>query len=93
MVWEQIPLWQRLLLYGFILIALFIYVKTSQLKVLGKPLIPLRWRILLALFFPLIFIVGLAFGALLIAAVLTIVFFLFLWLFYKVKIQRKRKLL
>jgi len=48
--------WLNVLLYIFILISLFIYVKLSSIKINGVSLIKLHWRILLAIFFPVIFL-------------------------------------
>ncbi len=64
------PLWQKVLGYVFILLGLFIYVKTSKLRVAGRQLIPLRWRIAVSLFFPLIFALAIVFGALIIGFLL-----------------------
>lgn len=57
------PLWQKIAAYAFLLIGLLIFVKTSRLRILGRPVIPLKWRIGLALFFPVIFALGILFGA------------------------------
>ena len=54
MVWEALVLWQKLVLYGLILGALFVYVRMSQVKVGSRPLIPLQYRIALAVLFPVI---------------------------------------
>jgi hypothetical protein len=57
------PLWQKIAAYSFMLIGLFIFVKTGKARILGKPIIPMKWRIAFALFFPLIFVLGIVFGA------------------------------
>lgn len=77
--------WTKILFYIFILIALFIYVKLSQLQISGIK-IKLIYRILLALFFPLILILFLFLSSILIAIVLTILFIVLIWiLFIKLK--------
>tara|TARA_Y100000310_G_scaffold167429_1_gene167174 strand:- start:101 stop:430 length:330 start_codon:yes stop_codon:yes gene_type:complete len=54
---------QKILAYTFLLVGLYIFVKTGKLRILGRPVIPMKWRITLALFFPVLFAVGLVFGA------------------------------
>jgi hypothetical protein len=61
---STMPLWQKLTAYAFLLIGLFIFVKTGKLRVMGRPLIPMRYRVALALFFPVIFLIAIFFGAL-----------------------------
>jgi len=65
------PLWQKLTAYAFLLIGLFIFVKTSKLKILGRPVIPLKYRISLALFFPILFVLGIVFGAVIFGILIT----------------------
>jgi len=60
----SMPVWQKVLAYAFLLIGMFIFVKTGKLRIFNYPVIPLGWRIALALFFPVIFILGIFFGAL-----------------------------
>lgn len=79
----EIQLWQRLILYAFILIALFIYVKLTQLEVNGIKLIKLRYRILISSFFPLIFIILFSIGSIILALALTVIFILFLLSLFK----------
>ena len=59
----SMPLWQKILGYAFLLTGLFIYVQTSKIMITDRPVIPLKWRIALALLFPLIFAIGILFGA------------------------------
>ena len=66
------PLWQKVLGYTFLLLGLAIYVQTGKLKVMGRALIPNKWRIILALFFPVIFAIGIVFGAVIFGALIVI---------------------
>ncbi len=68
----SMPLWQKILGYVFLLIGLFIYVQTGKIKILGRPIIPTKWRVALALFFPLIFVVGILFGAVIFGALIVL---------------------
>lgn len=68
----SMPLWQKILGYTFLLIGLFIYVQTSKLKIMDRPIIPTKWRIALALFFPLIFVIGILFGAVIFGALIVL---------------------
>lgn len=91
MVWEQLDLWKKILLYGFVLIALFVYAKLSNLKVRNVPLVPLHYRIFLALFFPFILVLFFFFGAALLTFVLLIAFIIYiLSLLQKRRIRIKR---
>jgi hypothetical protein len=93
MVWGDVVLWQKIALYGFILLGLFIYVKVTRLSIRGVPLIRLPYRIGIALLFPLLFVLMFVFGAFLLALVLVIllvVFLLSLFGFGKIKIKRIR---
>jgi len=74
----ELSLWQRLLLYAFILIALFIFVKVSQIKINGLPLVKLRYRILLALFFPILFVIFFLLGSFIIAIILLVLLIILL---------------
>jgi hypothetical protein len=66
------PLWQKILGYTFLLLGLAIYVQTGKLKVMGRAIIPNKWRIILALFFPVIFAIGIVFGAVIFGALIVI---------------------
>lgn len=83
-----LPLWQQILIYACILTSLFIYVKTSQLTLFDRPLIPLKYRILLSVFFPAIIAMALVFSAFIIAFIIAIVFVVSLFaLIQKIKIK------
>lgn len=77
--------WQEILLYIVIVIDLYIFVKLSQIKIAGRSVIKLHWRIFIAVLFPLIFVVAVIFGAFLIALVLTVIFILFLFSLFRRK--------
>jgi hypothetical protein len=59
----NMSLGQKIAAYAFLLAGLFIFVKTGKLRIMGRPVIPMKWRITLALFFPIIFGLGIVFGA------------------------------
>ncbi|MDD5651469.1 MAG: hypothetical protein PHF86_13825 [Candidatus Nanoarchaeia archaeon] len=82
--------WTKIIFYIFILIALFIYVKLSQLQFNGVK-IKLVYRILLALFFPVIFLLFLLIGSILIGIILTILFIIGLWILI-IKLKHKSKI-
>lgn len=69
MVLEEVivtmPLWQKLAAYAYLLIGLFIFVKTSKLQLGGYPIIALKWRVALAVLFPVILVLGAAAGIIL----------------------------
>ncbi len=60
---SAMPLWQKISAYAYLLIGFFIFAKTSNMKVMGYPVIKLKWRIILAVFFPVIFVLGILLGA------------------------------
>jgi len=62
---SAMPLWQKIIVYAYLLLGLFIFVKTSNLKFMDHPIISLKWRIILAVFFPVILGLGVIFGVLL----------------------------
>lgn len=78
MLWDQLPLWQKIALYTLLLIALFVYVKATKLSINGRPLISTKYRVMLALFFPLLLLLAIFLGALILALILVILFILFL---------------
>ena len=57
------PLLQKITAYAFLLVGLLIFVQTGKIRIFGKSLIPMKWRIGLALLFPVIFVLGILFGA------------------------------
>tara|TARA_Y100000310_G_scaffold342637_1_gene446713 strand:+ start:15119 stop:15442 length:324 start_codon:yes stop_codon:yes gene_type:complete len=67
------PMWQKLAAYAFLLAGLFIFVKTGCLKIMSRPVIPIGWRIALAIFFPVILLLGLTFGAFVLGLVICVV--------------------
>ncbi len=73
----ELSLWQEIILYVIMLIDLFIFIKLSQVKIRGRSLVKLHWRILIALIFPLLFVLVLMFGAILLALALVLLFILF----------------
>ncbi len=91
MVWEALGLWEKIALYGFVLIALLVYVLLSRLRFFGRTLIPLPYRICIALLFPLLFVIFLFAGAVLLGLLLTLlVIVLLLVMFGKRKIKIRR---
>ncbi len=83
----EIQFWQKIILYILLLISLFIFVKTSQIRINNTPLISLKYRVLLALFFPIILIIGLLLGSVIIAIVVSILFISFLLSFFSKKLR------
>ena len=69
-----LELWQKVVLYLLFLLSIFVFVQTSKLRINNMPLIKLKYRILLALFFPvilgLVFIIGSVFIGLIAAIIL-----------------------
>jgi hypothetical protein len=74
-----LELWQEILLWVIIFIDIFIFVKLSQLKIGRFPLIKLYWRVLIAILFPLIFVVAFMFIGVILAVALTVLFLIFLY--------------
>ena len=72
--WDNLQLWQQLLIYGFILLAFYIYTKLSRISIGRYPLIPKRYRIIIALLFPFIFALMFFFGTILLSLLLAIIF-------------------
>lgn len=91
MVWEALGAWEKIALYGFILLALFIYVLLSRLRFFGRTLVPVPYRIAIALLFPLLFVVFLLAGVFLLGILLILVVILLLLVLFgkrKIKIRR-----
>ena len=63
-----------------VLIAIYIFVKISELEFNGQKILRLKYRILMALFFPVVLLIGLLLSSFLIAIVLLIGFIVFLYL-------------
>lgn len=86
--------WLKILFYIFVLIALFIYVKLSNIEINGVKLIKLKYRILLALFFPVLFVLFLLLSSVIIGIILTIIFIvLILILISRFKNKGKKRLI
>ncbi len=82
----MLTIFERIVLYILILIAIYIFVKTSELKIRGIPVLKLKYRLLLALFFPLVLVIGLLLSSFFIAIILVIFFIIFLYIkFFKSK--------
>ena len=64
--------WYKVVLYTLVLVSIYIFVKTSKWKRQNRPLIPLAYRIFLALFFPLIFVLAILIGSIVLAVALVI---------------------
>ena len=75
--------WQKIVLYALLLVAIYIFVKSSQIKINNRPLIKLKHRIMLKLFFPLILLIAFFIGSILLGIVLLILFIGFMISFLK----------
>ena len=81
-------MWQKIGLFGLLLLVLFIYVQLSKIRINGRLLIPLKYRILTAVFFPVLFGVLFLVGAVLLAIVLAAVLvFAVLTMIHKRKVK------
>jgi len=83
--------WLRIVFYIFVFIALFIYVKVSQIRINGRSMIKLKYRILLALFFPLLFVLFLLIGSIIVGIALTVLFILGIWILLSRLGYKRRK--
>ena len=73
---------KEIIFIGFLAIALIMYFKLSNIKILGTKLLSLRYRILLALTFPLIVVVFLFLGFIFAIILLLILILIFIfWVF------------
>ena len=84
----ELTLIERIFIYIFILIAIYIFVKTSKLEIFGKKIIKLKYRILLAVFFPLIILITIILSSFIAAIILTIIVLFLIYSFL-----RKKKLI
>ncbi len=75
----QLELWQKIALYIALLTSLYIYVKTSRLTINGVPFLRLKYRIILAIFFPLVFLGALLIGSAILALALVTISLLALY--------------
>ena len=85
----MITIFQRIVLYMIILIAIYIFVKTSQFEINGRRILGLKYRILMAFFFPLILLIGILLSSFIIALILALglIIFLYFKFFRKGKIK------
>lgn len=93
MVWESLTPWQKIIAYGFIVIALFLYAVLSRIRINGRSLIPTAYRLFLAVLFPFAFVLLFVFGTILLGltAMIIVIFLLFTLLGRKrIKIKRIR---
>jgi hypothetical protein len=81
----MLGLTQKIIIYILLLIAIYIFVKTSKIEILGKKLIKLRYLVILAIFFPVVLLLALILSSFLAAAVLIVVFLFFFYSFLKKK--------
>lgn len=76
----------EIIFYLSLLIALFIFVKASEIKVNGKRLLSLKTRIIIALIFPLLILLFVLIGAvILVIVVITLTILFFFYLLNKIK--------
>ncbi len=79
-------MWVEIIFYVFILVALFIFVKVGEMEVNGKKVVSLKYRILIALIFPLLIVLFLFIGAfILFILAIVIVTFIVFYLFNRFK--------
>ena len=84
----EITLFQKVLIYTFVLIALFIFVTLSKIQLFGIKIIKLPYRVLISILFPLIFLILILIGAFIIAIILlALIIILIFSLFGKRKIK------
>jgi len=84
----MLSLTQKIIIYILLLIAIYIFVKTSEIEIFGKKLIKLKYRVVLAVFFPIFLLLALILSTFLAAAILLIIFLFFVFSFL-----RKKKLI
>ena len=84
----ELLLWHKIALYILLLGAIFVLVKTSQLKTHGRTVIPLKYRIMLATFFPLIIALAFVLGTIILAIAFVAISILIIYsLFSKKKVR------
>lgn len=79
--------WVKILIYALILAIIYIFVKLTNFNIFGKRILSLKWRVVIALLFPVILIIGLVFGAIIFGIILVI----FLLFYLNSLFGRKRK--
>ena len=62
----ELAVWQKIVLYLLLLLSLYFFVKTSQIKINNKPVLKLKYRIIIAVFFPAIFTLAFIVGSIII---------------------------
>lgn len=83
--------WMQILFFIFLFIAFLIYTKLSQIQIRGKKLIPLKYRLLIALAFPVLLVFFFFAGVFVIGLILTILFiFLLFFLLRRRRVYFKR---
>ena len=79
----MLTIFERIVLYIIILIAIYIFVKTSELKFNGIKILRLKYRILLALFFPLVIVIGVILSSFITAIIISIIAIIMLFSFFR----------
>lgn len=64
--------WQHVVLYFLLFLALFVYLQLSKMRVAGRPLIGFKYRVVIALFFPFVLVIGFILSYFILAMVLTL---------------------
>lgn len=81
-------MWVQVVFYLALLIAFFIFMKLSDFEINGRKIISLKYRILIALIFPILIILFILFGIfilLLVIFVLVVLGIIFLLNMFKIK--------
>ncbi len=73
MVWETLSMGQKIGLYVFIVLAFFIFAVLSRLRFFGRTVLSLPYRILIAVLFPVIFVLLFVIGAFLVGFVFLLI--------------------
>ncbi len=87
----ELAAWQKIALYVLLLITIFIFVKTSQIKINNRPLIKLKYRIALAAFFPIIFVGAIIISSIIIGVIIALAALIMLSSYSIRKMKRLRK--
>jgi len=85
----NLELWQEIVIYIFLIISAYIFAKMSRIEINGIKLIGLKYRILLALFFPIILVLIIVFSSVILSLILTVVFVIIL-LSFLMKLTNKK---
>ncbi|MEK6922315.1 MAG: hypothetical protein AABX08_00775 [Nanoarchaeota archaeon] len=85
----EFALWHKIALYVLLLLSIFIFVKTSELKISNIPIIKLKYRIAIALFFPVILILAFLIGSIVIGIIAASIFILSLTSYFSRKKYKK----